>query len=37
VFNKALAIKRHCYKVRSDKLSAKHDLKPFAIAKRSRR
>jgi putative transposase len=38
VFNKARAIKRHCYKVRGDKLSAKHDLKPLlAIAKRSRR
>src|SRR5215475_2630043 len=38
VFNKALAIRRHCYRVRGDKLSAKHDLKPFlAIAKRSRK
>jgi hypothetical protein len=25
VFNKALAIKWHCYKLRGDKLSAKHD------------
>jgi putative transposase len=38
VFNTALAIKRHCYKVRGDRLSAKHDLKPLlAIAKWSRR
>jgi putative transposase len=29
VFNTALAIKRHCYKVRGDRLSAKHDLKPL--------
>jgi len=36
VFNKALAIRRHCYKIRGDKLSAKHDLKPLlAVAKRS--
>jgi putative transposase len=38
VFNKALAIKRHCYKVRGDNLSVKHDLKPLlAVAKKSRR
>jgi Helix-turn-helix domain len=38
VFNTALAIKRHWYEVRGDRLSAKHDLKPLlAIAKRSRR
>jgi putative transposase len=34
VFNKALAIRRHCYKVRGDKLTAKHDL--LAVAKHGR-
>jgi putative transposase len=38
VWNKALAIKRHRYRVHGDKLSAKHDLKPLlAVAKRSRK
>lgn len=38
VWNKALAIKTHRYKVRGEKLSAKRDLKPLlAVAKRSRR
>jgi putative transposase len=38
VFNKALAIERHCYKVRGYKLSAMHDLKPILkVAKRSRK
>jgi putative transposase len=38
VFNKALAIRRHCYKVRGDKLTAKHDLKPLlAVAKHGRK
>ncbi|HEY2532297.1 MAG TPA: RNA-guided endonuclease TnpB family protein, partial [Xanthobacteraceae bacterium] len=38
VYNKALAIKRHCYKVRRAGLSARRDLKPLlAVAKRSRR
>lgn len=38
VWNKALAVKRHRYRVHGDKLTAKHDLKPLlAVAKRSRR
>ncbi|HEY2529611.1 MAG TPA: transposase, partial [Xanthobacteraceae bacterium] len=38
VYNKALAIKRHCYKVRRAGLSARRDLKPLlAVAKRSRK
>jgi putative transposase len=38
VWNKALAIKRHRYRVHGDKLSAKHDLKPLlAVAKHSRK
>lgn len=38
VWNKALAVKRHRYKVHGEKLSAKHDLKPLlAVAKKSRR
>ncbi|HEY2526746.1 MAG TPA: transposase [Xanthobacteraceae bacterium] len=38
VWNKALAIKWHRYRVHGDKLSAKHDLKPLlVIAKRSRK
>lgn len=38
VYNKALAIRRHRYKVHGDKLTAKHDLKPLlAIAKTSRK
>ena len=38
VWNKALAIRRHRYKVRGEKLTAKHDLKPLlAVAKQSRR
>jgi hypothetical protein len=38
VFNKALAIRRHCYKVSGDKLTAKHDLKPLlAVAKHGRK
>lgn len=38
VWNKALAIKKHCYKVRGESLSAKRDLKPLlTIAKKSRR
>ncbi len=38
VWNKALAIKTHCYKVRGESLSAKRDLKPLlAVAKRSRK
>lgn len=38
VWNKALAVKRHRYRVHGDKLSAKHDLKPLlTVAKRSRK
>jgi putative transposase len=38
VWNRALAIKRHRYRVHGDKLSAKHDLKPLLVtAKKSRR
>src|SRR4051812_8746055 len=38
VWNKALAIKRHRYRVHGEKLSAKHDLKKLLpVAKRSRR
>jgi transposase len=38
VWNKALAIKTHRYRVHGDRLSAKHDLKPLLVAaKRSRR
>jgi putative transposase len=38
VWNKALAIKCHRYRVHRDRLTATHDLKPLlAIAKRSRR
>lgn len=38
VWNKALHIKKHRYKVHGDKLTAKYDLKPLlAVAKRSRK
>ena len=38
VWNKALTVRRHRYRVHGDKLTAKHDLKPLlAIAKKSRR
>ena len=38
VWNKALAIKKHCYRVHSKSLSVKRDLKPLlAVAKRSRK
>jgi putative transposase len=38
VWNKALAIKIHRYRVHGEKLSAKHDLKPLlAVAKKSRK
>ena len=38
VWNKALDIKSHRYKVHGDKLNAKHDLKPLiAVAKRTER
>jgi len=38
VWNKALAVKTHRYKVHGDKLSARRDLKPLlAVAKKSRK
>ncbi|MPR08232.1 IS200/IS605 family element transposase accessory protein TnpB [Microvirga tunisiensis] len=38
VYNKALAVKRHCYKVHSQKLSTMHDLKKLLpVAKKLRR
>jgi putative transposase len=38
VFNKALHIKTHQYRMCGESLSAKHDLKPLlAVAKRSRK